>query len=251
VLSQPWDSLAFAAGLTVPLVAPAALIQQLRRRPATDIHAGRVAYLFFWTTADLLVLAVCVIFGYSVNAWSAHYLLPCYLSAVAALPFVAPAHPRSVPRFAAAVLALVQAIGLLSMPAADFSGPHPPTDAARVVASLKEAGLTKGYADYWESHSLTWLSAETVHVYPVDVQGCTDAPNLCRYQYADAAWYTVAPGRTFLILRRSWPCVSSAPTRVLGQPERIITVNADTTINVYGYDIASRFASPIWAICAP
>jgi len=250
VLSQPWSSLAFAAGLAVPLVAPAALIQELRRRAVSDVEAGRVAYLFFWTTADILVLAACVIFGYSVNAWSAHYLLPCYLSAVAALPFVAPARSRSVPTFVAAILAVVQAVGLLSMPSADFSGPHPPTDAARVVATLEAAGLTKGYADYWASHPLTWLSGETVRVYPVDIAGCGTTPSICRYQYADDAWYTVVPGRTFLILRRSWPCVSDAPTTVLGRPQQIIRVNADTTINVYGYDIAARLAPQIRSICA-
>lgn len=249
VLHQPWDDLTFLAGIVVPLVAPAALLRQLRHRRGGDVDDGRVAYLVFWTTADVLVLAVYLLFGYAASLSSAHYLLPCLLSAVATLPFVVAPHRRNLPLLAAAALALVQAVGILLIPALDYAGTYAPTDGPRVVALVKAAGLTRGYADYWESHPLTWLSGDTVHVYPVVVRGCTATQNVCPYLYSGAAWYRAVPGSTFLILRRSWFCVSVSPTGVLGPPEQTIVVNSDTTILVYNYDIASRFASLVMDAC--
>jgi hypothetical protein len=252
-LAQPSAILADLAGALVILIAPAALLVQLRHNRTGEASTGRVAYLFFWSACDLLVVGAFVIFGYAQNGFGAHYLLPCLISAVATLPLVTTPGRAWLPRLGATLVAGVAASTMFSVSNMAFAGPHPPVDGAKVVAVLRSAGLTKGYADYWESHPLTWLSGESVHVYPVDVGACssiTAAPNICRYEYVDDAWYVTVPGPTFLITRRSYPCVNAAPASVLGQPVRSITVDADTTILVYSYDIAARFASPAMTTCA-
>jgi hypothetical protein len=90
-----------------------------------------------------------------------------------------------------------------------------------------------------------------VRVFPVDEHCGSNESAVCRYPFSDGAWYGDSGGATFLIVRRSYLCVNSEPRALLGQPERVIGVDADTTILVYRYDIASRFSPANTQGCFP
>ena len=107
---------------------------------------------------------------------------------------------------------------------------------------LEGQGLTRGYADYWASNPLTWLSGEQVRVFPV-IPGCAGTGSLCPYEYASPSWYAPSPGASFLLTRAGELCPFGDVEGVLGQPERSISVDAASTVLVYPYDIATRFAT--------
>lgn len=248
--SPPWDALTILAGLAVTSIAPTVLALSLRRARREPADLARSAYILFWAAADLLVLAVFVLFGYSeaANQTPEHYLIPCVISAAATLPLLTPRRPWALSAVAA-TWAAVQAVAIALVPAAIYAGPHPPLDPHAIVAQIESTGVTIGYSDYWESYPLTWASDEALHVYPVDVRSCGSGDDVCAYAYTPSSWYRPRSGPSFLVLRSSYPCVSHAPA-VLGRPYRTIVVNADTTVLFYSYDIAARFATQPVTTCA-
>lgn len=234
---------AFAvAGLVIPLVAPVALWQQCRRSDPDD---RRLAYLVFWAAVDVLVLVAFLGLGYAQSIASGRYLIPCALAAVATAPllrFPSLRRGRLLAGVGVGLIALTQAIGLVALPAGAFAGPQAPSDAAQVLRVLKSQGLTRGYADYWASNPLTWLSGEQVRVFPV-IPGCAGTGSLCPYEYASPSWYAPSRGASFLLIRAGELCPFGNVEGVLGRPERSISVDAASTVLVYPYDIATRFAT--------
>ena len=230
------------AGLCVPLVAPVALWQQLRRPDPDD---RRLAYLAYWAAADLLLVLAFLALGYAQSIASGRYLIPCALAAVATAPLLRlPRMPyvRLVGGLALGAFAVVQAAGALMVPPAALAGPQAPTDTARILAVVNGLGLSRGYADYWAAAPVMWASNERVHVYPV-IPRCDGAGSLCPYLYASPSWYAPARGQSFLLVRKPELCPFGDVTRVFGRPEHSTAVDAESTILVYSYDIASRFGS--------
>src|SRR5262249_5355279 len=114
--------------------------------------------------------------------------------------------------------------------------------------AIRALGLTRGYSGYWISHPITWLSGETVHVYPVQERGCEGGRSICPYEYSGDAWYTPGAGPTFLLTTRADPCVPAVPDS-LGSPARVVPVDAATTLYVFNDDIAARFARTPLQLC--
>lgn len=236
------DTLFAVAGLVIPLVAPVALWQQCRRSEPDD---RRLAYLAFWVAVDVLVLAAFLGLGYAQSIASGRYLIPCALAAIATAPllhFPRRRRGRLLAGVGVGLIAVTQAAGLVALPASAFAGPQAPSDAAHVLRVVESQGLTRGYADYWASNPLTWLSGEKVRVFPV-IPGCAGSTTLCPYEYASASWYAPSPGASFLLIRAGEVCPFGDVERVLGRPERSFSVDAASTVLVYPYDIATRFAT--------
>lgn len=233
------DTLLAVAGLAIPVVAPLALWQHIHSAVRDD---RRLAYLAFWAAVDILVLAAFLGLGYTQSIASGRYLIPCALAAVATVPLLRfPRLQRLRPLASVLVgaIAAVQAIGILTVSPAVLAGPQAPFDSAQVLRVLQSQGLTRGYADYWASYSLTWSSNERTHVYPV-IPGCSGSGSLCPYAYAAPSWYVPASGTSFLLLRADELCSFGDLAR-FGTPQRSVTVDPDSTVLVYPYDIASRF----------
>lgn len=223
-------------GLAIALVAPLGLLHTIRRRRA---EPGRVAYLLFWASSDVLILTAFVAMGYGGAPIEGHYLIPCLFSAVATAPLLVGPRSRSLAGATAAAFVIVQLAGLLTLPTATFALNSPP-DLPAILTAIKQQGLTRGYAGYWLSFPLTWLSTETVHVYPVQQRQCDAGLRVCPYEYSGDAWYRPAPGPTFLLLTRADPCVAAASAS-LGTPVTRVAIDATTTLVVYDHDVAASF----------
>ena len=253
LLPVPWEALSLVAGCVVPLIAPGVLALQLRRhrRPHAD-DTGVVAYCVFWAAADVLTLSAYLTLGLSESPQSAYYLIPCLLSASATLPLgVTGRRSAWLARGWASAAALVAAVGLAVLPAATFSGAQAPIDGQGIVDVLRANHLDRGYADYWMSHPLTWISDERVHVFPVEEHCAAGPAAVCRFLFSDASWYRRGSGPTFLITRRPPGCVDTEPRALLGRPQRVISAGAGTVVLVYGYDIAGRFSPATERGCFP
>ena len=238
--SQPFGVVAALAGVAIPLAAPATLLATLRRRRHAD---AAIAYLLFWTAADVIIITAFVVFGYGGPPLQGHYLLPCLFSAVATFPLLFTKRIGAAVAIVAAVV-LVQAAGVMTVPVRDFGSSQ---ESARVLAAIKAQGLTRGYAGYWLSHPVTWLSGESVHVYPVEHFYCGSG-GLCPYEYTSDVWYRPVSGRTFLVVTRDDSCVRTAPAS-LGTPLKVIPIDAEATLIVFDYDIAADFGPVPTHIC--
>jgi hypothetical protein len=250
-LPIPWVGLSLLIGCAVPLVAPMVLALRAQRRRRYGGEEAVIAYCAFWAAADVFVLLAYLALGLSESPQSAYYLIPCLLSAGATLPLgIVGPRSRWAARGAASGVAAFAALGLALLPALTFAGTQAPLDGQRVLSVLRAQHLTHGYADYWTSHPLTWLSGEGVHVFPVN-EHCSSNPGaVCKYPFSDDAWYRTA-GSTFLILRTPSSCVDIEPRSLLGAPLRTISVDRSVSVLVYDYDIATRFSAANERGCFP
>lgn len=237
-LAPPLGIATALLALVIPLTAPLALLRE-RRAPARD--AARLAYLGFWTTVDVVIIVSFVAYGYGGAPVEGHYLIPCLFSAVATFPLLlGPRHVRAAAIFASAFVA-VQAAGLLTLPPQSFALGSDPAEAARVLTAIRDQDLTSGYAGYWLSHPITWLSGETVHVYPVQQSACDGGRAVCPYEFSGDSWYAPRSAATFLVVSASDRCVATVPA-TLGTPVRRVQVDAGTTLYIFDHDIAAAFA---------
>jgi len=251
-LAWPLRGLQLTAGFAVAAAPPLALYLEIRKRRGNGGNEARVAYAAFWSAVDVLVIAAYGGLALDTSAEHARYLIPCVLAAAACVPLLAAGRRRGFAvSAAAAAWAVTAAIGLMTVPAGNFAGRYAPTEATRIVNDLQREGLARGYADYWLSHPLTWLSAERVHVYPVDEHCAAAAATLCAYAISDPAWYQALGGRTFLIVRSNYRCVNQEPRALLGRAQRVIHGDANTTIVTYDYDIATRLSADNNQGCLP
>jgi hypothetical protein len=252
LLPQPLDALALCAGGLVLLAAPLVLWRTLRRRRNVAVADPVIAYCAFWAAVDVCVIGAYLLLGLSESPESAHYLIPCLMAAVATLPLLATgARSTAAVRAVAACVAAIATLGVAFLPATAFAGEQRPLDAQRTLALLSAQHLTRGFADYWVSNPLTWLSDGRVRVYPITERCGPNPAAICDYEFSDATWYQPGSGPTFLILRRDDQCVHDDPGSVLGTPARVISVDPQTTILVYGYDIAARFRPATSESCFP
>ena len=248
-LGQPLESFLAVAGCAIPLSAPAALALTVRRDGLRRMAHAKLAYLIFWAAADITVLIAFIVFGYAQSTVSGRYLIPCLLSAAATFPFLVANGRRLATSVAVTGFAALQTAGVLLLPATALAGSLAPHDGGAILSAIESRGLTHGYAAYSDSHSLTWLSNEAVHIYPVTATGCRSSTGLCATEYSNAAWYQPAAGSTFLLVRHSSPCVSSGPPAALGAPSQTVRVNADVTLFVYSNDISARIDTASKVLC--
>ena len=242
--APPLGALTSLLGVGLVLVAPCALLLQRRRRS----DDGLTAYLLFWTVADLAVLVGFVVGGYGGPPQQGHYLIPCVVSAVATFPLLVTPRRRVAGGVLAAAFVLVQAFAVLTLSASTLSGGDDTYESARILAAIRAAGLTRGYAEYWLSHPITWLSGETVQVLPVEQLNCDGGMRLCPYLYSSDAWYRPIAGPAFLLVTSTDHCVVSAPAS-LGAPSSVVTVDDHATLYLYDHDITTSFAHSFVQLC--
>lgn len=242
--APPLGAVTSLLGAAIALVAPAALLMQVRRGVA---DTARTAYLLFWTIADIAVIVAFVVLGYGGPPQQGHFLIPCLFSAVATFPFLFAPQLRLAGGAMAAVFIVIQAFAVMTLPGATLAAGDLPED-AHILAAIRAQGLTRGYAEYWLSHPITWLSEEKVHVYPVEQPNCDDGVRLCPYLYSSDTWYRPTAGPTFLIVTKDNHCVVSAPASV-GTPVRVVSIDREASLYVYDHDIAAHFARTFVRLC--
>lgn len=229
---------------------------------ATPLETSLAGYGLFWGLAFVFLLGAFVFLGYGAGGapMQGHYLVGCYVAAVALLPVIVVRYgPSAIARWrsrggAAALLAVGvfsvfavnNAVSTATFNASLFYDQLQVPAADDPLPVLLEHGLTRGYSGYWESYDLDWRSNGVLSVWPL-LGGATacggGAASLCPYDFAPKGEYTPAAGRTFIIT--PWTgetCGRSLPSAsIFGPPEAVYT-RGPYTISVYGYDVASRLS---------
>lgn len=207
----------------------------------------RTAHVTYWTLSAVFVAAVFVLSTIPAGGLaSSRYLIPVFYAVAALLPLCAegPARSRMTVAAAAVVFCLVGIFSQDLLVAYDRGPFSRPRDGRKVIAFLENEGLTRGYAGYWDSHSLTWHSHGRATLYPVfECQQPSRA--LCPFNLAvNTAWYHPERSlRTFIVAgpANPPPALRSPPSDELGTPIKTATLG-DYSVFVYDYDVASRFA---------
>jgi hypothetical protein len=116
--------------------------------------------------------------------------------------------------------------------------------AAPAIVRFAQANrVTFGYGGYGEASSVTWNTHGRVTIRPVMQCDSPASVGICAfYLVAPPSWYVPRRRRTFLLVDRDEPWVTSAP-RGLGRPLATYSVGA-ISMYVYPYDIASRVGPP-------
>jgi hypothetical protein len=248
-----WGSFGGPAGVhAVGLALTAAAIVAVtwavaRTSPAIASRTGtpeRRAYVVFWATSALSLIASFLGTTAPEWIWSGRYLVGVLLAVAALLALVAErgAAARAVVHAGAAAFACVGIVALAAgeMTANTVGYPEPPL-ARQLAAFAEQRGMTTGYASYWDAMALTWHGGERgMRVYPV--QECAPRHGLCPMGFHRiSTWYRPRPRTsTFLVID---PVVKTGPlTGVdprLGPPASIDRVGP-LVVYTFSYDIAAR-----------
>jgi hypothetical protein len=270
-----WSPALLAAGglLAGALVLPAVLLlRELRlRRVAGDPGAVRFAHIAFWSLVVLLTLGAFCVTKIATDESTVRYLVPVFYATASLAPFALSAHRGQ--RLGARLLPPAVALGLaawVSLSAAGVAGAGSDNyrdsaslmtpgavspDLPQLVDALTARGLHRGYADYWDSGSLTWNSDFRLLVRPVMMGRPCGHPGgleMCAYHWNTAdGWYDPVPSeRSFLLLHPGAICLAGRPAPGIGVPVESFTVGS-TRVLVFADDIAARFVRSTFALCPP
>jgi hypothetical protein len=251
MLSGAWyDDVLPGAVMIVALVLFFALIyfavRGVTRRSATPV-AGRSMYVTFWVLSSAALIASLCISGLGIQAspvnYQGHYLDGLWFAIAALVPVVLRSGRswRNPLVAAVAALTLLSAFGVARLTATPFQGPDY-TDAAQLLSTLQQLGVTRGYGGYWESYAVGWHTDQ--HISALPLQTCTDAigrTQLCRYAYAPPALYRAQTGPVFVIVLRGSCdgddlCINTANLARLPTPEVVRTVGL-LQVDVYSRDV--------------
>jgi hypothetical protein len=221
------------------------------RLTGSDRSAAQTAHVAYWSLSAAFVVGVYVVSTIPTVSGiaSSRYLVPVFYAVAALLPLCTGRSARS--RMAATAAAGVFCVvGILSQNVLVVfdRGPFPqPRDGRQLIAFLEHEGLTRGYAGYWDSHSVTWHSWHSggrATIYPVS-ECLPLSKTLCPVNLATStSWYRPEPAvKTFVVTGGSGPpgaALRTSPPESFGPPAQTATVGA-YSVFVYDYDVASRF----------
>jgi hypothetical protein len=122
-----------------------------------------------------------------------------------------------------------------------------PTDrvGAEVISFLTAQGVSRGYADYYNSHPLTHLSEGRIHSYPVLPCRQPVSRELCPFPVnTRTAWYRPVNGtRSFVLFDADTPTlISTPPPADFGAPA-VTGRFGGLSVFVYDYDVGSKLAA--------
>ena len=137
--------------------------------------------------------------------------------------------------FAAAVCIGVNGLGSVSAAAATMIGwSNNNTYNLQLTDALKSAGVSKGYAEYWNSHINTYLSGGNVSIQPVLCDGGTTVPYQAFVDY-DAL---VKPSTKsfYMFVPKAPLCTEAQVQSQFGEPSKRLNLSGNE-IWIYNYDI--------------
>ena len=114
----------------------------------------------------------------------------------------------------------------------------PNSNQIKVLNVLKDKGLKKGYAEYWDAGILTFFSNNRAVVLPV---ACSDSGIVLRRWLMDEALIDVETDRSFILYRkppvRGSGCKIEDKLAKLGSPVEIIDIGSGYNISIYDRDL--------------
>jgi len=210
-------------------------------RPELAAHAA------YWALAEILLAAAFVLSALpsEFGPPAARYLVPFFYAAVATTPVWAsgPSRRQAAVGAAAAAFCLASAFQLAQT---DFGG-----DAGReqLIDSLRQRGLTRGYASYWTAAPVAWNTGLGLRVAPVTEdparpdEQCGEP--ICPFAYNSlSGWYRPQPGtRTFVVTHPNVDYMRRPPPASLGPPLEVFQAGG-YTVYVFADDVAARMPLP-------
>jgi hypothetical protein len=192
---EPWRAL--VALLTFAAVAAALLA--VVKAPRDD--AVRRAYAAFWATAVILLGVVFVVTPNAADLGpkSVNYLLTLSFAAGAGLGLVAASSLRAQAVVAAGVatVAAVNIAGIVDGRAEVTGIVEIQKQAPKIMQTLEQRGVTRGYAGFWDAGNLSWQTGMRLAVSPVGNCG----GELCANKFFTIrSWYEPNGGPTFLLI---------------------------------------------------
>jgi len=226
----------FLLCLAVPFLL---LVRELLTR---DKSAARIAYCGFWAVSIAATAGAYVLSTF--GSQPGYYLIAIYYAVAATLPLLSALTPRLRPvaTICVGILALTNLITLLDTKTALHGGEQPiAAIAGQVLEIAQRENAMKGYADYWESSSLSWSSDMKLQVYAV-TQCRSPALDLCPFWVnVSTNWYKESQGKSFLLRDTKSMSVKEPPPEKLGEPTSIHMLGPSFTLYVYPYDISRHF----------
>jgi hypothetical protein len=109
----------------------------------------------------------------------------------------------------------------------------------KIIATIEQEGLTKGYADYWDGPINTYLSNNRIHV----LQTLCSNDQLTKFNWLINKPEFDAPANngSFYLLNRT-PKLSGCDKKqldlhLLGQPRKVIDIDDRYSLYIYSFDI--------------
>jgi hypothetical protein len=110
-----------------------------------------------------------------------------------------------------------------------------------LIGQMKQRGLTKGYANYWQAGINTYLSKNEVLFLPVL---CPNGETVPFHWLIDESRFKFTAKQSFYILDPDlpdpYPCSVEQITQQFGQPIETLTI-ANKKVLIFNYDIYTRF----------
>ncbi|MGH2772580.1 MAG: hypothetical protein ACRDIU_05525, partial [Actinomycetota bacterium] len=239
-------------GIAAVCYPAARLVEMLaKRNEEVDVSPAAGIYLSFWGLSVITLAA-----GYILTSVASgkgqlrippgtgdeatRYVVPLFFAAAASVPLWAARFPprRLVASGAAGLFAL---LSLASVSGMMEEQPLLASKSADIAGYLSSRDVEKGYAAYWDAHSLSLAAKGKVTAHPV-FHCHRDKPRLCPFVVnVRTDWYRPDAKRTFLLTDPTVPGALVPPGSGLGKP---IEVRRFGRITVYLYerDIAESFS---------
>jgi hypothetical protein len=215
-------------------------IRLLRSCPAKASARNRrmEAHYLIWTAmtaANFTALAFTIA---PLDLGAVRYASVLWIAAAATLPLLFTRSPARQLGFAVSVIVLVGVhAGLV-----DSIPQTPDVNMTSVVAYLESHHIRYGYADYWESNSVTWATNGVLTLRPAS--SCDKSGTICAYEFGNASsWYTAKPGWSAVIVDPSHS-LSIAPASRYGPPREVDHVG-QVTVYIYDHDVGPLTIEPM------
>jgi hypothetical protein len=112
-----------------------------------------------------------------------------------------------------------------------------------IARMLEREGVTRGYASFWDAHSLTWNSGMRLLVVPVRECHARGGPALCPKRFFTIdSWYDTWHGRSFLIVNGGSE-LEVTPPRSFVRPSEVHRFGTNIAVYIYPHDLAGYLAS--------
>ena len=223
-------------GLCTVLAAGAFQAIRLFRSSPTKVSArdrSMEAYYLSWTAMAAANFAALAFTTAAFDLGAVRYASMLWIAAAATLPLLFARLPVRQLGFAILVTVLVAVhAGLMA------TIPETPAiNMTPVIAYLESHHIRHGYADYWESNSVTWATSGVLTLRPAS--SCNKHGTLCVHEFGNAAsWYASQPGWSAVIVdpRHS---LSIAPAAKYGLPREVHQIG-QVTVYIYDHDLDLR-----------
>jgi hypothetical protein len=239
-----------AATAAIGLMLWILLRRLLRGREPGWLQQPLALYLLFWIASGVAIFGAFALSTFAAGPSDTFtYAVPVFYALAATAPLLAqrPGWARLPVTAGATLFCLLSFLDKGEVLLYEQVPLFKPTDrvGAEVISFLTAQGVSRGYADYYNSHPLTHLSEGRIHSYPVLPCRQPVSRELCPFPVnTRTAWYRPVNGtRSFVLFDADTPTlISTPPPADFGAPA-VTGRFGGLSVFVYDYDVGSKLAA--------